>query len=73
MRSADNRSHLSFVHVSPSGLTGNLNGEGEAHLEVSEKFQVRLGKVPSAFTTCSDTSFEREKFWFIKTKVVLFL
>ena len=33
MRSADNGSHVSFVHVSPSGLTGNLIGEDEARLK----------------------------------------
>ena len=53
MRSADNGSYISFVHVSPSGLTGNMNGEGEAQTEVSEMFR-------AMFTTCSDTSFERE-------------
>ena len=54
MRSAGDRSHLSFVHVSPSGLTGSLNGEGEAHLKVSEKFRARLGKVPSASRKSSE-------------------
>ena len=53
MRSADNGSYISFVHVSPSGLKGNMNGKGEAHSEVSEMFRAKL-------TTCSDTSFERE-------------
>ena len=65
MRSADNGFHISFVHVSPSGLTSNLNGEGEAHIE-------SLRKVSSAIKTCSDTSFER-KFRFIETKIASLL
>ena len=48
MQSMDNGSYISFVHVSPSGLTGNLNGEGEAHLKVSERFRVR-SKVSEKF------------------------
>ena len=48
MRSADNESRESFVHVSPSDLTGNLNGEGEAQSEVLEKFRAR-SKVSEKF------------------------
>ena len=33
MRSVDNGSRLSFVHVSPFGLTNSLIGGGEAHLK----------------------------------------
>ena len=39
MRSADNGSHVSFIHVSPSSLTGNLIGEGEAHVKSRNRFE----------------------------------
>ena len=75
MQSADNGSYISFVHVNPSGLTGNLNGEGEAHLKVSEKFRARL-KVSKKFRArlrLIVTRRSRDKFRFIETKIVSFL
>ena len=54
MRSKNNKSHISFVHVSPSGLSVSLISEGKS----TRKNQ--LGIVSSADVTRVDVARKRE-------------